>query len=256
MSKQKKYFILGEEVSKEQYAEYIGKIATEGEDCREYLEPLLRARDVVGDIYHHKSKESLIEALRNEPELFFVDLFREFLIEVLEGKTEYAAKTHKKETVEKAMKIRACVNYYVSMGINKHYISKNKMNAIELVSQRLGCSEGQVKKLNSKSFPVYTTSNYFGERDLESDDGALLFVLNGFKVPESESCIQALENRLKSLTQDQYEMLRWFGRACNAQGLKKISPKNQDELDQIKKVLSGIENYEEVMVMQIREISL
>lgn len=256
MSEKKKYLVSGEEVSKAEYAAYFGKIASEGRGSKEHLMLRLRALKLISDVYQHKHKKPLFDAVRSQPELFLVDEFREFVADMLEGKQVSAEKTHRWETVRQVAKIRACVEYYTNMGINSSYVGKRGVNAVELVAQRLEVSEGQVNKALSKEIDYSGCSAYFGDSQLLSWDGVIIFILNGFRVPESEDCIQVLEDRLKALTEDQYRVIRKFSEGYNARQLKKIHPKTQKELEKVKETLNQRENYAEVKAMQVREISL
>lgn len=215
-----------------------------------------RALELIQSYHREKLKTPLIDAARNEPELFQSKTFRSFIADVLEGKQKSPKGSSHKRTKDKIRKIRAYVDYYKNMGIPVYY-DGNGINAARLVSDKMaGVSEGAIKKALEKKRDAGGQTTLFGSGRLTSSDGVLIFILNGFQVPDSESCIAILEERINILSDEKYKMLCKFGQGYDAQKVKGNFPKNQQELNDVIAKLESRENYNEIKKMQIREISL
>lgn len=215
-----------------------------------------RAIELIQYYHREKLKEPLIDAVRAEPELFQSKTFRSFIADVMEGKQKSPKGSSHKRTKDKMMKIRAYVDYYKNMGIPVYY-DGNGINAVRLVSGKMaGVSEGAIKKALEKRRDAGGKTTLFGGGRLTSSAGVLIFILNGFRVPDSEDCIAILEERIKALPNEKYKMLCEFGRGYDAQKVKDNFPKNQQEFDDVIVKLESRENYSEIKKMQIREISL
>ena len=217
------------------------------------------------DGYHrYKEKQPLLDAIKNKPELFKSEMFRNFVADISSQEYHPMKKGAKnKRTEENHQSTVAHVEYYKNMGIPVFYESGllGKPNACQLTADKLGLAktsvEGIYKKRNSQggwtSYVRHTGFNDWDDR-LWSTDGNIIWVLNGFRRPESEEVITRLEKILKSLPKDKYKKLEDFSWSYDTRETK--LPKTRKELKRRKKLLSKREHYDLVKSLQIKEISL
>lgn len=226
---------------------------------------LTRAIKLIEGYHTYKEKKPLQDAVRNEPELFSSEMFRNFLADI--NSNEYKPRksgVRGRKTEEKYKTVIAHIEYYKNMGIPVYYESSkpNRLNACQLTANRMHLAKTTVEEIykNRKNINGWTayvkSTNYNGYDDrLFSFHGQAIWVLNGFRIPESEGEIEQLEKILLSLpTREELKKVEDFSRGYNARKTK--LPTTQKELKRIKKILSNHKYYNFIKSLQIKEISL
>ena len=246
------------------FSELIRNANTD-EKAKEELLLMVRAMRIIGDYHYHKDKKSLQEAIRNEPELFKTEIFTNFVADVNDGTYKPTKKYMKKETQEEHKNIVAHVKYYENMGFPVYYEDNkllNNLSACKLTADREGWKKYKVIEVYKKrarlngfsSFLKRTRYNDYDDR-LYSFHGTAIWVLNGFRTPETIEVIDKLEKILLSLpTREELRRVEDFSRGYNAR--KEKLPTTQKKLRRIKKILNSRKDYDFIKSLQIKEISL
>lgn len=246
---------------------YIGEAEVDAEELREHFTTLMENADgdelrlisrtirLIHDFNNHKHKQPLYDAVRNEPELFQSKTFRVFVADLLDGSYKPKTGTTSKSRAERSLRIVATVEYFKNMGIPSHYEStKNKLNASLLTAKRLNVSPHTVKDELKTSNREGAGFSQFVDKGLSSNDGAVIWVLNGFSTPSSEADISELEHIFLGLSSEETKEVQRFCRGYNPHILS--LPETQKQLSEIEKVLNGREGYELIKRIQRHSIGL
>lgn len=252
-----------EEGMREYFSDLIRNAHTD-EKAKKELLLFTKVYELIESYHTYKEKKPLQEAIRNESELFNSREFRDFVADI--NSSEYKPKKSgykHRATEAKYQTVVAHVEYYHNMGFPIYYESnKQKLNACQLTADRVHLAKASVEEIYKNkdnlngwtAFIRCTGYNNYDDR-LLSFHGKSIWVLNGFRKPETEEKIEQLEKILLSLpTREELRKVENFCWGYNARKTK--LPTTNKELKRIKKLLSKHEHYEFLKSLQIREISL
>lgn len=253
-----KLFIGETEVTSKELARHASSLIKNGEG--EEMTLLSRAGFLIQNYHRHKDKQPLHDAVRNEPELFQLRMFREFVADLLtKDYRPIVGGTETKKKLKKNFHIRATVQYYKRMGIRVYYESNkpDAINCVLLASERLGVGEEVVKEALKKrngNTPEEDKKPMGIENGLSSGEGHAIFVLNGFRAPRSVAEIEEIEGIYFGLSRDDRREIERFSESRTPENCP--PPRTQRELEEAERVLSAQKGYDLVRLHQKRPVSL
>lgn len=259
-----KLFIGNEPASHEELKDYVTSLIEAGVIENEpELILLSRAEMIIQRFHKRRHKQPLYDAVRNDPELFQLRMFREFVADVLEGSYRPKVRgTVSHSRAEKASSILAEIYYFKSMGLPTHYEGRgSRPNACQLTAERLNIPIETVKEeckaANKQKFfdsrvsdgPVHRAMHGEGAQSPSglgigffAYSGIAIWALNGFYPPSSEEEIEELESILSNMSSKERGKSLLFCSNFNPHTCPQ--PTTQDELDQIEGILSKNQTYE------------
>lgn len=258
-----KLFIGEDEVSDEEYAAYVTelfKLSVADSTKADEVRSIERVLSLITDFHKHKYKQPLIDGVRKNPELFQSRVFREFVADLLSGDYRpMVAGVVTKERIARHLRIRATVDYYKNMGIPVYYEGNrvDRTNCVLLTAKRLEINEETVKdalKDRRKKEVDQFSRSIIVSRDIDSHDGFSIFVLNGFRAPQTEAEIAELEEIYLSINAEDRRKIARFSYLRTPKNSP--SPKTQSELKRINNKLSKQVGYSIVRLYQKQSLSL
>jgi len=232
------------------------KNAATDESIKKELLLLHEVVNLIDDYHHYKEKQPLIDAIENKPELFQSEMFRKFVADINSPKYHPKKEGFRNKSIQwKHQKAIAHVEYFKNMGFPVYYISgkTGKFNACELTADRMSLAVTTVEEIyRNKDKQGGWTATVDGR--LCSWHGKAVWVLNGFRPPETIGIITQLEKLIMSLPEKDLKKLESFSTGYDVKKCK--LPTTQKELKKIKISLKDREHYDFIKSLQIKEISL